>query len=716
MKTRDDERYRKRISKIKAYFAERSAHAGVIPLLDALADERSLASARRLMQEFFSGHDPHDLESLRRVTSAFAHKSVVRDIVADILSNNEYLEEIAARSYPHPIGFDKLVLWQNADGAKMRLHVYWRSPQELKTELIHLHKFLMASAPATGEIDNRIYHVTYAYGWPSPIPTKKRGKGEEKKVHAYTGYERDEKGRLHKRFICDVTLEDKGKKTYIPGQTYAQSLSDAHYVETNAETGHVNNDVCSTVYVHGASLEDGERKVPVVFEEEKLSDDDAIIPMIPNFTVERLRGSLVRYKDILDESVRFYDWVYDPKHGPNLSIGLIAGYLLAENFGTQEVLKKWVEDNGACRRLLRFHSETLRKIIFSSALGGVGDMLAEMGREGRYFSQLLHKAKRHPGGQFRWFGVYGDLEEQFARYAKSLIEDYAKGILLKTLKPVWGLQTLNVRGGVHWGNIRALLHVANWVKPMICSAFREGAIASIETPSGPTTRWDRKVQDIMEKELAKDFPDVGFVGEEGGRSEHEPSEGDCRWLVDPIDGSRNFIAGSRNFAVAGVHQEYDGMRWATTDAVVSLPAHEETYWAERGEGAFWIENGMQKKLLPGTIPERTIRESILEIPTIRGFGALEFPLRETIDALGIRTRSTGCTALSLCQVASGQSQGCIVTANDYDVAAGLLIAEESGAEITSISFVQDQRSVTVHIVCRSKKMLTELQQIVHDLL
>lgn len=725
MNSRDDARYRKRIAKIKAYFAERPAYADVIPLLDELAGKRSYAAAVAMFRAFSTAHaqDPHDLESLRRVTSAFAHKSVVRDIVADILTNEQVLEEIAARSYPHPIGFDKLVLWHDeATGYKLRLHIYWRSPQDLKTELIHLHRFLMASSPVTGEVDNRIFRVVHVSSWSQPLRPVSRsrgGGGKTASFHAYTGYERDADGRLHKRHLCKVELEDIGKTTYIPGQTYAQAVGDAHYVETNAETGRVNNDVCSTVYIHGPTLDDRGRTIPVLFEPEELENEDAIIPTIPNFTVERLRGSLGRYQEILDESVRFYDWIYDPEHGPNLSIGLIAGYLLAEGFGTQEVLRKWDEDRPACERLLRFHTKKIYDLIIGLAVGGTLEKLDDNDREMRYYKQLIFKAQRHPrqNNIIDWLNIYGDLPEQFARYADALVRDYAKGVKIKTLKPVWGLQTLNVRGGVHWGNIRALLHATSCAEPLVLAAYEHGNVDAVQKASGPTTAVDIAAQEIMRSELVKDFPDIAFVGEEDQLPQVAASNnGDRRWLVDPIDATRNFVAGSRNFAISAAHQIRDGNQWETTDGVVSLPALGEIYWAERGEGAFWIRNGIQHKLLPNAIIERPICESLVELPTIRGFGELEFPLCERLDRLGLRRRSTGCTALSLCQVASGQIQAAIVTANTYDVAAGLLIAEEAGAHVHSYSFLGSERSVTVQVVCRTKDLLTELRHIVHEAL
>jgi fructose-1,6-bisphosphatase/inositol monophosphatase family enzyme len=718
MTTRDDDRYRKRLDRITAYFLARPAFAGVPPLLAAFGRDRSLKTATALLKEYFSAHQAGDVESLRMITATFGHKSVVLRIVDDILSDPKTLEEIAARSYPHPIGFDKLVLFHDkATGFKFRLHIYWRSPQDVKTELIHLHKFEMASSPVTGELDNNLYRVLAVEG-PRSIPVQPHSGGATQTFWAYTGYERDADGSLHKRFMGKVELEDLGRTTFVPGQTYAQGVRDGHYVATNAETGYVNNDVCSTIYIHGPALDDDGRKIPILFEPARLPEDDRVIPVIASFSAGRLRASLARYREILHESVRFYEWVYDPKHGPNLSIGLIAGYLLAEAFGHQEVLRVWEENETACRRLLGFYATGLAEILrgVDEGLVDIEDLDAT-DHETRYIQQLIYKAGRHAEGRSDWLATYGDLAAQFRRYRDALIDDYAVGKGMRTLKPVWGMQTLNVRGGVHWGNVRALLHATRSVESMLRSAHENGAL-EIEDhdDAGLTTKWDREVQKVMQAELAKDFPDVAFEGEEG-RSKLVviPPEGSRRWLVDPIDATRNFIGGSRNFAVSSAHQTFDGEEWRTTDAVVSLPAHEDIYWAEAGEGAYLIRKGVQRKLKPVSEADerRPSWQSLVELPTVRGFGTKEGRFREALSA---RTRagqrSTGCTALSLCQLAAGEVQAVIVTANDYDVAAGILIAEAVGAHVAKHLYREGVWKCDVYVVSRSKRLLDDLNGVI----
>src|SRR6267154_2037140 len=79
---------------------------------------------------------------------------------AAVLDDESTLAAVAARSYPHPIGFDKLVLDDDrATGFKFRLHVYWRGANFAALERLHLHRFEMASAIVTGELTNHVWRV-----------------------------------------------------------------------------------------------------------------------------------------------------------------------------------------------------------------------------------------------------------------------------------------------------------------------------------------------------------------------------------------------------------------------------------------------------------------------------------------------------------------------------------------------------------------------------
>src|SRR5262249_35839104 len=163
-------------------------------------------------------------------------------------------------------------------------------------------------------------------------------------------YRRDAQGNLRKTYLGDCTVERGSSATFTSGDSYAQILEDAHFVETNAETGLANGDFCSTIYIHGPSLTDAfGRGLPVLFEGQGLPEDDQLITPIPALSVEALRGQLLRYRDTLDEILKYYEWLYHPKHGRDLGAGMLAGYLLCEAFRTPHAIDVFERRYDECK-------------------------------------------------------------------------------------------------------------------------------------------------------------------------------------------------------------------------------------------------------------------------------------------------------------------------------------------------------------------------------
>lgn len=660
--------------------------------LARLDGERTVAAAAALLEKYFARHRQGDVKSLRQIAYAFSDKRLARDLVDRTLADASLLEKVAARSYPHPIGFDKLVLHEHA-AFKFRLHMYWRTPQEVAQERIHLHRFEMASAPITGELTNHLYAVRRFDG--AGIHTDP-GDGSTRRYLAYTGYERDAAGALHKRYLGAAELAPLGTVTYVPGQSYAQTLEHAHFVETNAETGHTNGDVCSTIYIHGAGLKDGQgRRIPILFEEERIPD--AVVKTIASVAPAQLDASLRRYRALLDESLRFYDWLYDPKYGRNLSTGMVAGYFLSEAFGSSRTIEMWEQHRAACVDVLAARSRTLAALV-------TGDERVEAlpgdDRCTRYFQQLLNKAWDHPGGRRDWLAQHGDLVREWGRYLGALLGDYARNRPIKVLKPIWELSGTRLAGGAHYGRVQAMLEAVRTVTPMVLARFRSPDLTATDDGEGPVTIVDTAVQAEVRRVLAQHYPDVAFAGEGAGTAGASAT----RWLVDPIDGTRNFVNGQNNFAISLAHQRRAGDVWETTDAVVALPAHGEIYWAERGQGAYLIGwDGREVRL---RVPEGA--GDLVDVSG-RGFGPGLPALLARLTAAGATLRGTGCAALMLCMVAGTGNAAALVTANDYDVAAGLLVAAEAGATLSQVSFTRDGRAFTAYLAGATREWHARLE-------
>ena len=101
---------------------------------------------------------------------------------------------------------------------------------------------------------------------------------------------------------------------------------------------------------------------------------------------------------------------------------------------------------------------------------------------------------------------------------------------------------------------------------------------TLKADQTPVTQADREAEQAIVARLSAAFPDVGFLGEEFGA---QGAQG-RRWIVDPIDGTKNFIRGIPYWATL-IGLEEDG---EVTLGVVHAPATGETLWAQRGRGAF----------------------------------------------------------------------------------------------------------------------------------
>src|ERR671916_791537 len=127
-------------------------------------------------------------------------------------------------------------------------------------------------------------------------------------------------------------------------------------------------------------------------------------------------------------------------------------------------------------------------------------------------------------------------------------------------------------------DLELALRLADAAEGISLPGFRGGLAVETEAGLTPVTEADRAVEADLRRLLADERPDDAILGEEEGVS----GAAERRWLVDPIDGTRNYTRGIPVWAtlialeVAGVVQI----------GVVSAPALERRWWAERGAGAF----------------------------------------------------------------------------------------------------------------------------------
>src|SRR5205809_2015547 len=109
----------------------------------------------------------------------------------------------------------------------------------------------------------------------------------------------------------------------------------------------------------------------------------------------------------------------------------------------------------------------------------------------------------------------------------------------------------------------------------------ENLQVSLKGPANFVTMADRRAEEMLHSDLAKARPGYGFIGEEGGTRVGDDKT--HTWIVDPLDGTTNFLHGIPHFAIS-IGLQREGTLIA---GVIYNPANEELYTAERGKGAFF---------------------------------------------------------------------------------------------------------------------------------
>jgi myo-inositol-1(or 4)-monophosphatase len=179
---------------------------------------------------------------------------------------------------------------------------------------------------------------------------------------------------------------------------------------------------------------------------------------------------------------------------------------------------------------------------------------------------------------------------------------------------------------------------------------------------------DRAVEDLIRARLGGAFPDDDLLGEEGGGAERRSGAG--LWVIDPIDGTANFLRGMPYWSVALAYVRQERVEIGVTYD----PVHDELFSARRGRGAHRNEAPMRVSGCDD--PQRGIIGSTFtfKMGIERYLALLEGILRDGSDH-----RRMGSTALMMCHVADGRLDACVTGyCNSWDVIGGLLLVQEAG--------------------------------------
>jgi myo-inositol-1(or 4)-monophosphatase len=234
-------------------------------------------------------------------------------------------------------------------------------------------------------------------------------------------------------------------------------------------------------------------------------------------------------------------------------------------------------------------------------------------------------------------------------------------------------------------------------------ASADGRVEVAATKSSPTdvvTEMDRRSEDLIVSRILAQRPDDVVLAEEGGESGGDLPENAVRWVIDPLDGTVNYLYGLPDWAVS-IAAEASGRIVA---GVVHLPRRGETFIATLGGGA-WLaqercagerlaEGGAADGPGPGAPVRLQARPGVplAEALVATGFGYLSGRRKvqgEVVAALLPRVRDIrrgGSASVDLCSVAAGRVDAYYERGLNYwDYAAGALIAAEAGAVVAGFS-------------------------------
>ncbi len=199
---------------------------------------------------------------------------------------------------------------------------------------------------------------------------------------------------------------------------------------------------------------------------------------------------------------------------------------------------------------------------------------------------------------------------------------------------------------------------------------------SLKGPANFVTAADRRAEEIVREELAHARPGYGFLGEEGGA--HEGTDKTHRWIVDPLDGTSNFLHGIPHFAIS-IALEREGTIVA---GLVYNPANEELFTAERGKGAFLNDRRLR------VAARKRLADAVVAcgLPHL-GRGDLALSRKEiaAVQEKVAGLRRFGAAALDLSWLAAGRFDAYWErNLSPWDVAAGLILVREAGGFITDL--------------------------------
>lgn len=297
--------------------------------------------------------------------------------------------------------------------------------------------------------------------------------------------------------------------------------------------------------------------------------------------------------------------------------------------------------------------------------------------------------------------------------------------------------TRQLMSGHHLSPLQFAISTAHQAGRMIMKDFHKPVKSDFKGYKDVVTKFDRASEAFIKKQIAKTFPDHNVLGEETGttcgkahgasgktsrstpHSAQPHHESRYTWIIDPIDGTKNFSRRFHLFSISiALYKDFNTPKEKPVLGVVYAPYLKETFWAEKGKGAYRQAGPQAPKSLQKPHKIKVSKTSDLAIGSfVTGFHPdnidLNMPIFRHITHKSYGARRLGSAALDLCFVAAGQIDGSWEFGlKIWDIAAGRIILEEAGGCVTNIdgtAFNHKKRSILATNKLLHKKMVKEIR-------
>ncbi len=229
---------------------------------------------------------------------------------------------------------------------------------------------------------------------------------------------------------------------------------------------------------------------------------------------------------------------------------------------------------------------------------------------------------------------------------------------------------------------------------------------------GPVTRVDRYIEQLTIDTLRKSYKNHSFLGEEFGFQEGNGHDADWCWIIDPLDGTLNFINGVPHFCVS-IAVQHKGI---TQHGVIYDPVKDELFSASRGRGAMLnqrrirvsVKDSLENTFMGVGHAFRKIRNG-----EVVSYAKNHFDSLLNVTEAGAQYRRSGSAALDLAYVAAGRFDAYFeLGLKPWDIAAGELIVKEAGGTVVDARGGSESMENGQVIACSLKMLKPLMQQVV----